>query len=79
MRIISQKKINEALKRLCANQIIITDLFEKGLIDVEIWDCSADNTIEISEIIGGYKGCLKVLGTLKNRADRILEREEQSE
>ena len=70
MRVLTNKQIDEVLKRMTANQIIINDLFEKGIIDVETWNCSADNTTEMSEIVGGCNGCIKVMSTLKRRAER---------
>ena len=63
MKILTKKKQEEILKRLVANSII----FIEGNKDEEYIGYFAENTTEISFLVGGLKGMEKVTNTTHKR------------
>lgn len=72
MIILSRKKQNEILKRLCANEIIFRHAMN-ALPVCEEWFDSTDkyinNSCEIAVIVDGVGGAIKVKNTLEKRYD----------
>lgn len=74
MIILSKKKQNEILKRLCANEIIFRHAMN-NLPSCEEWfDCTnkyIDNSCKIALMVGGVGGAIKVKNTLEKRYDEV--------
>lgn len=62
MKILTRKKQNEIIKRICANEIIFLNQNKDPECSVKY----IDNSTEISELVGGYDGAMKYLCTMKN-------------
>lgn len=71
MKILTRKKQDEILKRLCANEIILDSYFpefgEKSFCE---YIKASENSLEIANIVGGIKGVIKV----KNTVERMVRR-----
>ena len=65
MIILSKKKVDEILKRITACQIIADAEVE----DIESYVYMTENLATIATEVGGPKGCMKVINTLKRRSN----------
>lgn len=61
MKILTRKKQDEIIKRICANEII----FLSQNKDIECIDKYMENSTEIAELVGGCDGALKYLFTVQ--------------
>lgn len=61
MKILTRKKQDEIIKRICANEII----FLSQNKDIECIDKYMENSTEIAVLVGGFDGALKYLFTVK--------------
>lgn len=61
MKILTRKKQDEIIKRICANEII----FRSQNKDIECIDKYMENSTEIAELVGGYGCALKYLFTVQ--------------
>lgn len=71
MKILTKKKCDEILKRVCANEIIQMEcsVFD----DVEAETKMIENRAEIAYIVGGVKGMNKVRATIHQRMIKAIE------
>ena len=68
MKILSDKKVNDAIYRIAANQLIAEDALKRAHISGDLsLECYADasshlvdNTVELASIIGGAEGISKL-------------------
>lgn len=68
MKILTRKKQDEILKRLCANEIILDSYFpELGEESFCAAIKASENALEIANIVGGIKGVIKVKNTVERR------------
>lgn len=76
MIILTRKKQNEILKRLCANEIIFRHVMN-SLPSCEEWfDCTEkyiDNSCNIAIMVDGVGGAIKVKNTLGKRYEKGVE------
>lgn len=74
MIILTRKKQDEILKRLCANEIIFRHTMN-SLPSCEEWfDCNnkyIENSCEIALLVDGVKGAIKIKNTLGKRYDKV--------
>ena len=56
MKILTQKQVDEILKRITANEIICV----KCVKDIEVFEKIIGNNAEITYMVGGFKGMDKV-------------------
>lgn len=74
MIILTRKKQDEIIKRLCANEIIFRHEMNALPMCEEWIECSRqyiDNSFEIALLVDGVKGASKVKNTLEKRYDRV--------
>lgn len=70
MIILTRKKQNEILKRLCANEIIFRHEMNALPMCEEWFDCNnkyIENSCEIALLVDGVNGAIKVKNTLEKR------------
>lgn len=70
MVILTRKKQNEILKRLCANEIIFRHEMNALPCCEEWFECNnyyIDNSCQIALLVDGVKGAIKVKNTLDKR------------
>lgn len=76
MKILTRKKQDEILKRLCANEIIrasyVSELGEESFYATVR---ESENSLEIANIVGGINGVIKV----KNTVERMVKKNDCSE
>ena len=63
MKILTDKQVDEILKRITACQIITNNYIE----DIEALDQMTENLADISIMVGGIKGANKVINTVKRK------------
>jgi hypothetical protein len=63
MRILSEKDVDEILKRITANEIICAEYLK----DEDALTHMVDNNMEIAYLVGGLKGMFKIHNTIKKR------------
>ena len=63
MKILRKKDVDEILKRITANEIICAEY----LHDADALTQMVENNAEISYLVGGIKGMIKIQNTLKKR------------
>jgi hypothetical protein len=66
MKILSKKNVDEILKRITANEIICAEY----LNDADALTQMVENNAEISYLVGGIKGMIKIQNTLKKRFEK---------
>ena len=62
MKILTQKQVDEILKRITANEIICV----KCVRDTEVFEKIIDNNAAITYIVGGFKGMDKVKSSVSD-------------
>lgn len=73
MIILTRKKQNEILKRLCANEIIFRHEMNALPLCEEWVECSRqyiDNSFNIALLVGGVEGAVTVKNTIDKRYGR---------
>lgn len=74
MIILTRKKQDEILKRLCANEIIFRHEMNALPMSKEWVECTEkyiDNSCEIALMVDGVNGAIKIKNTLEKRYDRV--------
>ena len=66
MRILTNKKIDEILKRITANEIIAIET----PMDIDKHTYMVENNADIAYMVGGIKGMTKVQNTIKRRYEK---------
>lgn len=66
MRILTNKKIDEILKRITANEIIAIET----PMDIDKHTYMVENNADIAYMVGGIKGMTKVQNTVKRRYEK---------
>lgn len=61
MKILTRKKQNEIIKRLCANDII----FQEENRNYECFSKYVDNAVEIAQLVSGWDGAIKYCTTMQ--------------
>lgn len=61
MKILTRKKQDEIIKRICVNEII----FLSQNKDIECIEKYIDNSTEIAWLVSGYDGAMKYINTMK--------------
>ena len=78
MKILTRRKQDEIIKRICANEII----FLSQNKDDECIKKYIDNSTEIASLISGYDGVMKYINTMKiyikDRSSAVSEKEKLS-
>ena len=67
MRILTNKKIDEILKRITANEIIAIET----PMDTDKHTYMIENNADIAYMVGGIKGMTKVQNTIKSRYEKV--------
>lgn len=74
MVILTRKKQNEILKRLCANEVIFRHSMNALPSCDEWFECTdkyIDNSVNIAIMVSGIDGALKVKNTLEKRYEQL--------
>ena len=67
MRILTNKKIDEILKRITVNEIIAIET----PMDIDKHTYMVENNANIAYMVGGIKGMTKVQNTIKSRYEKV--------
>jgi uncharacterized lipoprotein YehR (DUF1307 family) len=65
LKILTKKKVDEVLKRITANEIIVAECDVRN--DMEAFKQLEENNAEITYIIGGIEGMTKARNTVSKR------------
>lgn len=74
MKILTNKQVDEILKRITANEISAIE-YAKDISEytknIEIYEHFIKNNAEIAFLVGGIRGMNKILNTIKQRYQKI--------
>lgn len=68
MKILTKKQVDEILKRITANEIIMIERLD----DIEAHRKMVENNAEIAFLVGSFKGMNKIQNTLSKRYDSFV-------